>query len=162
MNDEPQPTTTPTVASSEEPVSIAAASISSRGNGIVMKDQPAISSEPITGGSLPDENIICRTVGLVSSLKYCNVYYSCKQYGQPPVEAFYCSESAYFDQSKKVCRMASNLPGGQCALNPPLMYPYVSLAEIIPPEEFACSNQVGAYIIHSNVYCNIYYSCDGR
>lgn len=133
--------------------------------------EPAVSSEkiPLTNSlnspssSLPDENMVCRSVGLVSSLKYCNVYYNCKQYGHPPSDAFYCLDGSHFDQTRKQCRMPSvNQPGGQCALNPPLMYPYVSIPEIIPPEEFACSNQVGAYVIHSNVYCNIYYACDGR
>ena len=127
-----------------------------------LQPQSVVDSEPIIGGALPDENIICRAVGLVASLKYCNVYYICKQYGQAPAEAFSCQATAHFDQSRKVCRLASNQPGGQCVLNPPLIYPYMSIPEIIPPEEFACSNQVGAYVIHSNVYCNIYYSCDGR
>jgi hypothetical protein len=176
-NDEPEGaavTTTPEIlsasseqssssSSNEEPVAAASISASRENrNGIVIKDQPAISSEAIASGALPDETVLCRSIGLVASLKYCNVYYNCKQYGQAPVEAFHCTDSAHFDAARKVCRLASNQPGGQCTLSPPLMYPYVSLAEIIPPEEFACSNQVGAYIIHSNVYCNIYYSCDGR
>jgi hypothetical protein len=97
-----------------------------------------VQSEQIGASFMPDEGLICRTIGLVSSLKYCNVYYKCKMYGQTPSETFYCQDG-YFDNNRKACSRETD---GQCVLNPPLIYPFISIQEIIPPEEFACSNQV--------------------
>lgn len=116
-----------------------------------------VSSKPI-GGPLPDEYFVCRSVGLTISLKYCNVYYECKSFGQPPSEAFYCVDGN-FDNNAKMCK-PSNLV--QCQYNPPLVFPFISIPELSPPEEVGCSNTIGYYIIHSNRYCNIYYTCDGR
>ncbi len=120
-------------------------------------DIDLISSKAIVG-TTPDENFVCKGMGLFISLKYCNVYYDCKSFGQSPSAAFYCVDG-FFDNISKTCKSSSEV---ECTFSPQLIYPIISIPELTTPEEVSCSNTIGPYIIHSNRYCNVYYTCDGR
>jgi hypothetical protein len=119
--------------------------------------QPAIQSKPING-FFPDEDFMCRTLGLIISSRYCNVYYECKSFGQLPHAAYYCVDGN-FDNSIKACRSTNQV---QCPFNPQLMFPFIAISESVAPEEVGCANSIGPYVIHSNRYCNIFYICDGK
>jgi hypothetical protein len=93
----------------------------------VTTQQTPIASISIMG-TFPDENLnlLCINVGLVASLKYCNVYYDCKNYGQTtPNAAFYCVDG-YFDNLNKMCRPSNMV---QCPFNPQLVFPYISIGK---------------------------------
>lgn len=103
----------------------------------------------------PDD-FVCPSVGLFGSEKYCNVYYECKLFQKTPHASFYCLESN-FDPTSKTCSDSR-----VCTFKPALVYPFVSIEEANLPEEVSCSYKIGSYVIHSNRYCNIHYTCNGR
>jgi hypothetical protein len=73
----------------------------------------------------PDDDFFCSQPGgsgLMGSKKYCNVYYDCKEMGQPAA-AYYC-ENGYFDDISKFCKPTSQV---RCHFNPPLMYPFIQV-----------------------------------
>ncbi len=99
---------------------------------------------------------MCPSVGLFGSEKYCNVYYECKIFQKTPYASYQCIESN-FDPISKACSNSR-----VCVFKPALVYPFVAIEETSIPEEVSCSYKIGSYVIHSNRYCNIHYTCNGR
>ena len=106
----------------------------------------------------PDEGFLCLTPGLVISPKYCNVYYSCKGFNMPPQFSFYCVDG-YFDNESKTCKTTGEYV---CKYLPALSYPIITISDLNPPEDVECASNFNSYIINSNLFCNIYYECDGK
>lgn len=104
----------------------------------------------------PDDGFVCMVSGLVPSPVYCNVYYSCKSYGQPPQFAFYC-EDGHFDPNTNKCKTKQDYP---CGYSPQLSYPLIAIGDVTTPEEATCAARV-SYVKSSQRYGNLFYKCDG-
>lgn len=106
----------------------------------------------------PDEGFVCPGPGLVTSPKYCNVYYSCKGYNMSPQFSFYCVDG-HFDGVSKTCKTKAE---HACSYSPKLVYPLIAISDLKSAEDVQCASSLIPYVKNSQRYGNVYYECNGH